>query len=60
MDGNNDFFENFERNKYLKKITQHAKSWGQKFRTFFLLDKFFIGFFHARMKLVYYQSFVYF
>ena len=26
MGGNNDFFENFERKKYLKKITQHAKS----------------------------------
>ena len=24
--GNNDFFENFERNKYLKQITQQAKS----------------------------------
>jgi len=24
--GNNEFFENFERNKYFKKNTQHAKS----------------------------------
>jgi len=26
MGGNNEFFENFEKNKYLEKITQHPKS----------------------------------